>query len=193
LSAPWYAFLYRTYGNFSGFPQIAKLQEAWNGPEGTFLSLLYSLDFLAMRFRETWGEFGWRRIPLDSTLVIAIAIPIVLAAVGLVVYASVLAGRASGDAVCCPARWQVVSLTLLVLTCIVSYLAVVQFGTRFSLTQARYYFPAVNAAAVLLMLGVRSWIPTRLHPYGVVAVLYAMCALNVVIMTRYVIPFYSRW
>ncbi|MCA1584582.1 MAG: glycosyltransferase family 39 protein [Acidobacteria bacterium] len=88
LSAPWYVFLYRTYGNLSGFPQIAELQRSWNYPEGSFLSLLYSLDFIAMRFSETWGEFGWRRIPLDSTVLVAIGVPLACAFVGLIVYAA---------------------------------------------------------------------------------------------------------
>lgn len=192
LTAPWYLFLYRTYGNLSGFPQIAELQRSWNHPEGSFLSLLYSLDFVAMRFSETWGEFGWRRIPLDSTLLVAIGLPLAFGFVGLIVYAADR-GPWHADPVAQPARWQSVVLVLLFFTCVVSYLAVVQFGTQFALTQARYFFPAVNAAAVLLMLGMRTWIPSAFHNYGAAALFCGLCALNVVILTQYVIPFYPRW
>ena len=61
-AAPWYLFLYRTYGNFDGFDQIAALQQIWNRPEGSFFELLTDREFVVMRFKETWGEFGWRLI-----------------------------------------------------------------------------------------------------------------------------------
>lgn len=195
MAAPWYLHLYRTYGNLTALPQVEALQASWNRPEGPFLSLLYNLDFVAMRFRETWGEFGWRRIPLDGALLSILAIACAVAVAGLILYAAEasITTRARQDPVYAPARWQVVALLLLAATCVVSYLAVVQFGTRFALTQARYFFPAGNAAAVLLMLGLRSWIPVRLLPYGALAVLCALCLLNIVILTQHVIPFYERW
>ena len=90
-------------------------------------------------------------------------------------------------------RWQSVSLALLFMTCLISYLAVVQFGTQFVLTQARYFFAAVNAAALLLMLGLRVHIPERYHLYGQALVFCALFLLNAVIFTRYVIPHYAWW
>ena len=97
------------------------------------------------RFRETWGEFGWRQIHLRQELLWAIAIPTMLASVGLAVYVFLVWRNlpiSRGDSVMRPAAWQRNTLIILFLTCVVAYLAVVQFGTEFALSQARYYFPA---------------------------------------------------
>lgn len=196
LAAPWYAFLYRTYGNFDALEQIRALQY-WNQPAGTFWGLLTSRDFVVMRFRETWGEFGWRDIPLDPSLLWAIAVPLIVAVGGLILYA-VIAARAARDhdpspdfdPVLHPERWQWIGLAILAAACVTAYLAVVQFGTEFALTQARYYFPVINAAALLLMLGLRTLIPRRFHPYGQGAVFGAMTLLHVLIFSQYVIPHY---
>jgi hypothetical protein len=71
----------------------------------------------------------------------------------------------------------------------VGYLAVIQFGTQFVLAQARYCFPVVNAASILVMLGLRTVIPWRWRPAGQGLVLAALIALNVYIFAAYVLPF----
>ena len=71
-----------------------------------------------------------------------------------------------GDPVMRPEPWQRNALIVLFLTCVVAYLAVVQFGTSFALSQARYYFPAINAGALLLMLGLRTLLPGQARPAG---------------------------
>lgn len=194
LAAPWYAFLYHTYGNLTGFKQIEEIQW-WNKPYGTFWGMLSSGKFVADRFQETWGDFGWRRIPLHSGLLWAIAIPLIVGVAGLVVYAITIWRRDGdpADPVFRPAPWQRRGVLLLVVTCIIAYLAIIQFGTQFQLTQARYYFPAVNAAALLLMLGLRTLIPRRLHPYGQATIIAALFALNLLIYTQYVLPYYPYW
>jgi hypothetical protein len=80
---------------------------------------------------------------------------------------------------------------MMLVTAVVAYLAIIQFGTEFSLTQARYFFPAVNAVAILLALGLRTLIPVRFHPYGQGAVLAAMILLNTMVFTQYVIPYWQ--
>jgi hypothetical protein len=77
----------------------------------------------------------------------------------------------------------------LIVACVVAYLAVIQFGTTFALSQARYYFPIVNAAALLVMLGLRTLIPLRARPIGQGLIVAALIALNVTIVTAYVLPF----
>jgi 4-amino-4-deoxy-L-arabinose transferase-like glycosyltransferase len=192
LAAPWYVFLYRTYGNLDGLDQIEALQY-WNNPAGTFFGMLTDRQFVIMRFRETWGEFGWRDIPLSTTLLWIIAIPTMLAIVGLVRYLIVATRREppeTTDPVLRLARWQWIGLAMLGLVCVISYLAVIQFGTRFALTQARYFFPAVNAGTLLLMLGLRTIIPKSFHGYAQGALFAALFLLNAVILTQYVIPHY---
>lgn len=195
LVAPWYVYLYRTYGNFTGFDQIAELQR-WNRPQGGFLSQLFDRGFAVMRFKETWGEFGWRQIPLSTPMLWGIGLPLAFALGGLVQYAYSAVRRGvltDDDHVLRPARWQALALLMLLGTCLVAYFAVVQFGTRFVLTQARYYFPAINAAALLLMLGLRTLIPLRHHAYGQTAVFASLVVLNVLIFTQYVLPHYPNW
>lgn len=195
---PWFAFLYRTYGNLDGLDQIAKIQwwNYWNKPVPGFFDMLFDREFFVMRFHETWGYFGWRRIPLDTSLLWAIAIPLLVAVGGLVQYAITARPRPStpldgeDDPVLRPERWQVIALLLLLVTAVTAYLAVVQFGTRFELTQARYYFPAINAFAILLMLGLRTLIPRQGHAYAQAGVFAALVLLNVVIFAQYVIPHY---
>jgi 4-amino-4-deoxy-L-arabinose transferase-like glycosyltransferase len=191
ISAPWYLFLYRTYGDFSGLARVEELQY-WNGPMGTFFELLVDQTFIVNRFRETWGEFGWRQIHLRAELLWAIAILTSLAAAGLALYAfSVWRSLPSSrrDPVMRPEPWQRNALIVLFLTCVVGYLAVVEFGTSFALSQARYYFPVINAGALLLMLGLRTLLPRRARPAGQGIVFGALVLLNIVIMTGYVLPF----
>ena len=76
-------------------------------------------------------------------------------------------------------------------TCLVAYYAILQFGVSFSLTQARYFFPAIVPAAVLLMLGYRALIPRPYLPYGQVALFATMLTLNVIIYSGYVVPYWA--
>ena len=66
----------------------------------------------------------------------------------------------------------------------------IQFGLRFALTQARYFFPMIPAAAVLLMIGLHAIIPARGRTYAQVIVVVALVALNVYIFSAYVVPYW---
>jgi 4-amino-4-deoxy-L-arabinose transferase-like glycosyltransferase len=190
LAAPWYIFLYQTYGDLGGLRRVAELQY-WNSPMGSFVDLLTDPQFVEDRFRETWGEFGWRLIHLDTALLWAIAITTVVGIVGLVIFLlAAWRGKAiPGSPVERLAPWQWKALAMLMLACLAAYLAVIQFGTTFALSQARYYFPVVNAAAMLVMIGWRALVPLRVRPAGQGMFLGALFALNIVIMTAYVLPF----
>jgi 4-amino-4-deoxy-L-arabinose transferase-like glycosyltransferase len=190
-AAPWYVYLYRAYGDFSGLGRVEELQY-WNSPMGSFFELLTDPAFVLARFRETWGEFGWRLIHFRPVLLWIIGIVTVAALVGLLVYAVSAWRNVSvwrGDPVARPDAWQVKTLLILGLACVIAWLAVIQFGTSFALSQARYYFPVVNAAALLAMLGLRTLLPSRVRPAGQGLFVGGLIALNVVIMTNYVLPF----
>lgn len=191
IAGPWYAYLFRIYGDFSGLGRVSELQY-WNSPMGSFGELLSDPQFVIGRWRETWGEYGWRLIHLSDRLLIVIAVPAVIGAIGLVAYAwsnwrgkpiwpSARLNRAS--------RWQVGALVILLLACISAYLTVVQFGTTFALAQARYFFPVVNAAALLVMLGVKTLVPPRVHPASQGIVVAGLIGLNLLIFSAYVLPF----
>lgn len=58
---PWYLYLWQTYGNFSGLPQIHAIQVRWTYPDGmepSVTDLLFDKAFAGMRWRETWGGSG---------------------------------------------------------------------------------------------------------------------------------------
>lgn len=191
LAAPWYLYLYRTYGDFSGLTRVEELQY-WNSPMGSFFELLTDRTFVLNRFRETWGEFGWRLIHLRPTLLWIIGIVTIAALLGLLVY-GIAAWRNAplwrGEAIARPQGWQAKSLAILALACALAYLAVIEFGTSFALSQARYFFPVVNAAALLAMLGLRTLVPTKFRAAGQGVFVGGLIALNIVIMTTYVLPF----
>jgi len=191
MAAPWYVYLYRTYGDLSGLNRVAELQY-WNAPMGSFWELLTDPQFLIGRFRESWGEYGWRIIHFRDGLLWAIAIPMIAGTVGLGMYAlarwrdiPLWSNRPFEHA----EEWQGRALWILALACLVAYLAVIQFGTQFALAQARYFFPVVNAAAILVMLGLRTLLPWRWRTAGQGVVLAALIALNVYISMAYVLPF----
>jgi 4-amino-4-deoxy-L-arabinose transferase-like glycosyltransferase len=198
---PWYLFLYQTYGNFSALDQIADNQYALTYPgqnKPTILDLFWNADFAAFRWHETWGEFGWRLIQYDNTFLWAIGIPCIVATVGLLGYLGAIAvswrpnePRGGGFAgVRSLESWQVASIGVILLAGLIAYAAMLEFGTRFSLTQARYFFPAINAYALLLMLGLRAILPEGWRRYGQAAVVAALILLNVLIYTQYVIPYW---
>ncbi len=216
--APWFLYMYRRYGDFTALGRVSALQ-FWNYSDGLSPSIWSQLTdraFFWLRWRETWGEFGWRFIPLgrqgrfqgdlaDSgewPLLRLVMWLTMLGAVGVAVWsirlylASRRAGRepevpATTESVFALERWQVVGVLTMGVTCLTGYLAVLQFGVSFSLTQARYYFTAIVPAAILLMLGYRALLPRRWLPYGRLAIVIALVALNVLIYTAYVMPFWG--
>lgn len=184
--APWYVFMYRTYGDLTGLRDLAEIQTTLLQTELGFLQLLFSGEFAFERWRETWGEFGWRMIPAPGWLLSATALMAIACAVGLT--ADALSSRAARAATL--ERWQWQTLLILLGACVVAYLAVVQFGTVFLLAQARYYFPAINAAALLAMLGLRALVSPRWLGATQMVVIAGIIAINVVIYTSNVVPYF---
>jgi hypothetical protein len=205
---PWYVFMYRTYGDFTALSRIRELQY-WNYGGNinhpTIWDQLADEEFFWLRWRETWGEFGWRLIRLDDSLLrllmwvsIGATIGIAVWAVRLYLTGHEIAGAkdeeeaaaiaARSESVFALERWQVVGVLTMGVTCIVAYVAILQFGTTFSLTQARYYFPAIVPAAILFMLGLRAIIPRRWLSYGQLGVFVSLVMLTVVIYSAYVLP-----
>ncbi len=209
VSAPWYLYMLKTYGSISALDYILKLQW-WNNQDGITLSIteqLFDRDFAWMRWKETWGEFGWRLIPLGDTLLRVLWWLTLLAMVGVVIWLVLLTmfrwrARSASfsrlrelargtDRIVTVARWQVIGVLGMALTCVVAYYAVLQFGTTFDLTQARYYFPAVNAGAILIMLGFRMLTPVRWQPWMQTAIFAGLFWLNVIILSSYVLPYWE--
>jgi len=198
LSWPWYLHMYRTYGNFDAFEQLQALQwwNYWGRDKPTIWELFWNQEFAVWRWRETWGEFGWRRIHLSDGLLWGIAAPHAAAIVGLVVYGVMSVRSLMRRREAKGAGWsdffggrQAATVGFLVVTLVVAYFAILQFGTQFELTQARYYFPAINALAMVTMVGLRTLLPERWRRYGQATIVAALVLLNLVIYSAYVIPY----
>ncbi len=211
VSAPWYLYMLKTYGSISALDYILKLQW-WNNQDGVTASItdqLFDRDFAWMRWKETWGEFGWRLIPLGDSLLRVLFWLTALVIIGLGVWAVLVAvfrwrARSASfsrlralagntDRIVTVSRWQAIGVLAMVVTCIVAYYAVLQFGTTFDLTQARYYFPAVNAGAILIMLGFRMLTPVRWQPWMQTAIFAGLFWLNVIILSSYVLPYWEAF
>jgi 4-amino-4-deoxy-L-arabinose transferase-like glycosyltransferase len=209
MAAPWYLYMLKTYGSISALDRILTLQW-WNNQDGKTLSIteqLFNQDFAWMRWKETWGWFGWRLIPLSDTFLRVLWWLTVLAMVGLAAWVALVALfrwrarsasferlralAASTDRIVTVSRWQLIGVLAMALTCVTAYYAVLQFGTTFDLTQARYYFPAVNAGAILVMLGFRMLTPVRYLPYMQALIFAGMFWINVLILSGYVIPYWQ--
>lgn len=197
MTAPWYVYLWRTYGNLDALDQVEEMQRPWNYPAGSFSEQLFNRAYIWERWKETWGSFGWRRIPLSDWLLWLIAIPTIIALVGLLLLlVRRLAARRSSDVlVWLPGGQRLTTLqtqtvVVFVVFFLVSYLAIIQFGTRFALTQARYLFPTINALAILLALGMRTLCPFRFRPYLQGAVVSGLVLLTLIIYTKFVVPYW---
>jgi len=197
VSWPWYLFLHRTYGNFSALPQVKALQfsHTYRGePKPSMLDLFWNGNFAKERWAETWGEFGWRLIHLRQWLLDAIGFPLLIMTVAAVlglIWATWSWWKQDRH----PARAelsgsQVGGLWLLIAVCVIAYGAMLQFGTEFELTQARYYFNGVAAVGILIAFGLRLLVPLRARPLFATLFLLFMISINVMIYSQAVLPYW---
>jgi hypothetical protein len=215
VTLPWIAYMMINYGDPTALKQVSALQEWWNygGGDGRSIwSMLSDKWFFWERLRETWGAFGWRYILLDwndPTLMSTLLGITMFGTLGLAVYALRFLrtqrwmirqedeGRDPGeirlhtDETLSIAHWQVTSVLTMGVACVLGYYSILQFGTTFSLTQARYYFPLIVPGAILLMLGFRSWFPRRWLRYVGAAIFVGLVMLNLLIYSEHVIPFWN--
>jgi hypothetical protein len=161
--------------------------ELWN-------DLIWNQRFAVLRWNETWGEFGWRLIPLTKNLLWVIGVPFTICLIGFLVWAIGLIVKRTRSAprgsIGNPETWQRWAIGALFITCVLGYAAVIQFGMRFQLTQARYFFPMLPAASLLVMIGLHTLTAGKARIYAQVAVVAGMLAINIYIFTAYVLPYW---
>lgn len=205
---PWFLYMYLTYGDFTALNRIHALQW-WNYadiPAPTIWTQLTDREFVWRIWGQIWGGFGWHLISLSDDLLRILYYAVLFGAWGLAIYVARVSipvltkarrkgtqqtapHSASTRALAMPFdRAQVIGLAMLGVMAVVSYAAILQFGTQFQGTQARYAFPSVNACAILLMVGVRSWFPKRWLPMVAIIVIVGLIWLNLEIYRTYVIP-----
>ena len=190
IPSPWYAFLYRTYGDFSAFTAIQRLQQEWNVPAGTFGELLTSKEFHLERIGEYFGYFGWKLIPLTEWQTNVIYGGLLLCGAGLVVGLARLGWLAARRG-WRPTGPQFTGVALIVLANVVMYGAMIYFGTMFMLTQARYLFPVAAASALLAMLGLRAFLPERAVRPAAALTIAALAAFDLWLLLAGVLPYAS--
>ena len=214
LVLPWVIYMYTQYGDTTALHRVSELQW-WNysgGSNPTIWEMVSDRWFHWDRWRETWGAFGWRRIQFDmrgdATFLRVLLWITLFSVAGLAIYAirflktqreimnleeqglSFPEIREHRDETLAILPWQVTGVITMGVACVVGYYAVLQFGTSFALTQARYYFPMIVPAAILFMLGIRSWFPRTWLSYVGAVVFLGLVAINVIIYSAYVIPFW---
>ena len=205
--APWQFFMLRTYGDPTALSQVEKLQSWWNSQEDnppTIIGQLFDPVFFWFRWKETWGEFGWRLIELDGWMaeeygigdrspafltVLLIITLIGTAGVGVWYWRTRKAGEGA-ERVFRPERWQWIALVVMLVACAVGYYSVLQFGLTFRLTQARYYFPMIVPAAILLMLGFRALVPEKIVRIWGAVLFLALIVMNILIYTAWFLPYW---
>jgi 4-amino-4-deoxy-L-arabinose transferase-like glycosyltransferase len=192
LSLPWYLYLRRTYGDFTAFKATQELQSDWNHSAGSFIGLLFSGLFHEQRIHETWGYYGWRRIPLDSAELAVVYVAMALCALGVAVGLArwLYAGSARQLlAVGTIQQNQAVGVITLTAASVLMYGAMIYFGTMFLLTQSRYFFPILPAAIVLATAGLGSLVPTRWQRPATVALVAAAGLFQTLILVKLVLPY----
>jgi len=147
-----------------------------------------------MRWSETWGQFGWRLIPLPNWILWLIGIPLLLITIASLAglawsTISLLNGGSHGGPTQL-GRVPLLGLWTMLLVCLVAYGAMLQFGTQFELTQARYFFNAIAPIAILLAFGLRLLTPARARPGIAAAFLVFMIGINILIYSQAVLPFW---
>lgn len=213
IAFPWFLYMQVQYGDITALNRVESLQW-WNSSHSlpSIWEMLSNKWFHWERWKETWGAFGWRRIQLDMggepALLRLLFWLALLGVMGLAIYAirflfeqreisameehglSFAEIRSHRDETLAILPWQVTGILTMGVACVFGYYTVLQFGTSFVLTQARYYFPMIVPGALLMMLGIRSWFPRRWLPYVGASVFLGLVVLNIVIYAGYVIPFW---
>ena len=144
-----------------------------------------------------WGRLGYNQIPLSEWIYTVLDGATVLAILGLVRLV-VLRIRASTQPLRSLLRdllWSVRGSQFTVLAGSVLLTFAPMIVRRFLRPMpnfGRYLFPVLPAIALLMVSGLRAWLPRRLAGHLAVGVTVAMLALGVAGLTCYLAPAYAR-
>ena len=186
--APWLLRSFLLYGDPTGAGRLAHIP-GFGEQARTYQQMATDPQFWHLLLQDFWANFGWRQIPLDPIGFRVVWLTWGVALTGLLI-GSIRAMRNRRD----PARPRldraqrqgvaIMALSVVVLTFGVFYVGTIQF------TQARFAFPAMIGFGVLTMLGVAGWLPTRWRPVALPVVALAMMLLDLLLVLRYLLPFY---
>lgn len=204
LSGWWFARNQALYGDPTA---IRRTNELWGGRD---LSASWSTAMIELPYAwsSLWGRFGYGQIPMPPGIYTAILCVAIAAAIGLAFMLARRLAEASSRARTpglrglaalllnrLPRRPAAGSGTILVLLAAVGISACVLFGYMLISTagpMGRFFFPALAALAVLMMLGLSQLVPERYHAILAAWVTVSMLGLAVYALFGVLAPAFAR-
>ena len=188
---PWFVRNVHLYGDPTGASRLQEISD-YGLSASTYREMIFSASHWRGLLDDFWGNFGWREIPLDHGLDIAIYLVWLVAGLGALGFVL----RQAGAVVLRRPRWRVVDsyqttcLGLSLLTIGLMIFGVLYVGTL-QFTQARFAFPAMFAFGLFTVIGFMAWLPARWRWVIPPLLLLAMIVLNVDIALRFLIPYFA--
>ncbi len=167
---------------------ILRTNELWGGrdPSRSWGTALTELPYA---WSSLWGRFGYGQIPMPSGIYTAILVVTIVAAAGLVAMLAqqALSSRGSGTRAG-GAKLAVISATVVVFACVLfGYMLISTAGPM-----GRFFFPALPALGVLMMLGLSQLMPGRYHAMLAALVSTAMLGLAMYALVGVLAPAFAR-
>ena len=141
--------------------------------------------FTTTLFQSFWGQFGWMGILMDSQMYFVLKLITLLAAFGFLLFLlRVVLGKGSLSAD------QKRSLTLMGVALAVVVAQLIGYNLSFVQAQGRYLYPALLPIALFFVLGLRELMAPIHERLLLTLSMGSLAILNVVCLTRYVIPYF---
>jgi hypothetical protein len=187
--APWFARNLKLYGDLTGTARLQDISDYGLGAQ-SYYEMITPPRFWQGLFEDFWGNYGWRHIPWDPTDYRAVAAVWGLMGIGaLAVTAHELLARFMGKPTCLLDRLQFHGLFLSLAMVATLGFGVLYVGTV-QFTQARFAFPAMISFALLSLIGLAAWLPSRHRPAGLAVLTVGLFVLTLWVTVRYVVPHY---
>ncbi|MGA2819827.1 MAG: hypothetical protein ABSF61_04115 [Anaerolineales bacterium] len=149
------------------------------------------LETAGIVFRSFWAVFGWRGVELAPGWYWVPLAGMIIGAVGLFGFA----WRRSAPSRSKPRPWRSGFLGLTVILVVVAWgLSVLRSqayqGPKLYLSHGRYAYVAIAPFALLLALGLQTWIPIRLRPASLWIYLAVLVAFDAIAFWGRLVPYY---
>lgn len=186
---PWFIRNQGLYGDPTGSARLQEVSD-YALSASTYREMVLSPDFWLGRLDDFWGNYGWREIPWDAPLSLAVYLCWGVAALGLLALLArqVASWRMRSLSPVFDA-YQTMCLALSGLAAGLMVLGVLYVGTL-QFTQSRFAFPAMFAFGLLTVVGYGAWLPARWRWVIPLALVVALLVLNLLVAVEFVIPYY---
>jgi len=178
----WYILNWRLHGDPLGL-RVHQEIVGPGRPELTLAQLVHELSQMELSF---WAAFGWGNVHAHSWMYTALRIAVRLGALGLVIMAI---GELRKPKLEKPTR---LGLALLLLWGLLVFVALLRWLQWIFAPSGRHLFPAISSIAILLLLGLRQFVPSRLQGKATVLLAGAMFVFASICPVAYIVPAYAR-